>query len=103
LHLGPKNGQSTGKVMMRDTDSTGHSDGTRDIESCAPLPRLMNLHDAADYLGLAIGLCATTSLTLDSARQSALFSSSQDRRSGRAPRRDIEAEESMWIEPILMR
>lgn len=28
-------------------------EGARDMQSCAPQPRLMNLHDAAAYLGVS--------------------------------------------------
>jgi hypothetical protein len=39
--------------MMKAIDSKGSTEGARDIESGAFLPRLMNLHDAARYLGVS--------------------------------------------------
>jgi predicted site-specific integrase-resolvase len=39
--------------MMEVTEIKGQSKGTRDRESRAFLPRLMNLHEAADYLGVS--------------------------------------------------
>jgi hypothetical protein len=45
--------QSAGTVMMRDADFKDRTDDSRDIKSCTFQPRLMNLHDAADYLGVS--------------------------------------------------
>jgi predicted site-specific integrase-resolvase len=39
--------------MTKSIDFRGGTEGARDIESCAFQPRLMNLHDAAAYIGVS--------------------------------------------------
>jgi hypothetical protein len=39
--------------MTKSIDFKGETEDAQDIESCAFPPRLMNLHDAAKYLGIS--------------------------------------------------
>jgi hypothetical protein len=39
--------------MTKSIDFKGGTEGARDMESCAFPSRLMNLHDAANYLGIS--------------------------------------------------
>jgi hypothetical protein len=48
-----KSGQSAGTVMNQRIDFEGGKEGARDVQSRAFQPRLMNLHDAARYIGLS--------------------------------------------------